>query len=213
MKPATLVLLLKGEPATEILLGYKKTGFGTGKITGIGGKSNPARRRSPVPRGNSPKRQESPFPLHPWGCAPSWSSTSPTKPSGNTVSTFSLPISGKANPPKAAKSARSGSPWRESLTPACGMMPITGCRACSQGKNSRQNSSSSLTTRQWSRRHSSRWHHPKRKRHGKSRAFGDAAIVYATLTGLLLSHRPWILHMETACRVPGSLIFMETITS
>jgi len=41
MKPATLVLLLKGEPATEILLGYKKTGFGTGKITGIGGKVEP----------------------------------------------------------------------------------------------------------------------------------------------------------------------------
>ncbi|HIE56740.1 MAG TPA: 8-oxo-dGTP diphosphatase, partial [Anaerolineales bacterium] len=41
MKPATLVLLLKGNPTAEILLGYKKIGFGQGKFTGIGGKIEP----------------------------------------------------------------------------------------------------------------------------------------------------------------------------
>ncbi len=41
MKPATLVLLLKGDPPAEILLGYKKIGFGQGKIAGIGGKIEP----------------------------------------------------------------------------------------------------------------------------------------------------------------------------
>ena len=38
MQDATLILLLKGNPVAEILLGYKKIGFGQGKYTGIGGK-------------------------------------------------------------------------------------------------------------------------------------------------------------------------------
>ena len=38
MKDATLVFLLKGNPASKILLGYKKTGFGQGKYAGFGGK-------------------------------------------------------------------------------------------------------------------------------------------------------------------------------
>jgi 8-oxo-dGTP diphosphatase len=41
MIDATLVLLLKGQPVSEILLGYKKGGFGQGKITGFGGKIEP----------------------------------------------------------------------------------------------------------------------------------------------------------------------------
>lgn len=41
MKPATLVLLLRGDPPSEILLGYKKINFGQGKIAGIGGKIEP----------------------------------------------------------------------------------------------------------------------------------------------------------------------------
>jgi 8-oxo-dGTP diphosphatase len=35
---ATLVYLLKGDPTEEILLGYKKDGFGKGKFVGYGGK-------------------------------------------------------------------------------------------------------------------------------------------------------------------------------
>jgi len=35
---ATLILILKGQPPTEILLGYKKVGFGQGKYAGFGGK-------------------------------------------------------------------------------------------------------------------------------------------------------------------------------
>jgi len=38
MREATLVLLLKDDPVFEVLLGYKKTGFGQGKYTGFGGK-------------------------------------------------------------------------------------------------------------------------------------------------------------------------------
>jgi 8-oxo-dGTP diphosphatase len=38
MQDATLVILLKGKPISEILLGYKKIGFGQGKYTGFGGK-------------------------------------------------------------------------------------------------------------------------------------------------------------------------------
>ena len=38
MKDATLVFLLKGKPVSEVLLGYKKSGFGQGKYTGFGGK-------------------------------------------------------------------------------------------------------------------------------------------------------------------------------
>ncbi len=40
MKAATLVLLGK-QPITEILLGYKKIGFGQGKYAGFGGKVEP----------------------------------------------------------------------------------------------------------------------------------------------------------------------------
>ena len=38
MQDATLVILLQGSPIREVLLGYKKIGFGQGKYTGIGGK-------------------------------------------------------------------------------------------------------------------------------------------------------------------------------
>ena len=38
MQDATLVIPLKGDPISEVLLGYKKVGFGQGKLTGIGGK-------------------------------------------------------------------------------------------------------------------------------------------------------------------------------
>jgi ADP-ribose pyrophosphatase YjhB (NUDIX family) len=38
MKDATLVFLVKGKPVSEVLLGYKKIGFGKGKYTGFGGK-------------------------------------------------------------------------------------------------------------------------------------------------------------------------------
>lgn len=38
MKTTTLLLLIKGDPISNILLGYKKVGFGKGKYTGIGGK-------------------------------------------------------------------------------------------------------------------------------------------------------------------------------
>jgi 8-oxo-dGTP pyrophosphatase MutT (NUDIX family) len=38
MQDATLVFLLKGKPVSQVLLGYKKIGFGQGKYTGFGGK-------------------------------------------------------------------------------------------------------------------------------------------------------------------------------
>jgi 8-oxo-dGTP diphosphatase len=38
MIEATLCLLTRGDPATGVLLGYKKAGFGSGKYTGFGGK-------------------------------------------------------------------------------------------------------------------------------------------------------------------------------
>jgi len=38
---ATLVYLLRGDPPGEILLGFKKVGFGTGKYVGYGGKIEP----------------------------------------------------------------------------------------------------------------------------------------------------------------------------
>ena len=38
MQEATLVFLCKGNPVSEVLLGYKKIGFGQGKYTGFGGK-------------------------------------------------------------------------------------------------------------------------------------------------------------------------------
>jgi len=38
MRDSTLVLLLSGNPVSEVLLGYKKIGFGQGKYTGFGGK-------------------------------------------------------------------------------------------------------------------------------------------------------------------------------
>ena len=38
---ATLVYLLKGDPVSEILLGFKKDGFGKGKYVGYGGKIEP----------------------------------------------------------------------------------------------------------------------------------------------------------------------------
>lgn len=38
MKDATLVILLRGNPVFEVLLGFKKIGFGQGKYTGFGGK-------------------------------------------------------------------------------------------------------------------------------------------------------------------------------
>jgi len=41
MRDATLVFLLKGNPVSEVLLGYKKIGFGLGKYTGFGGKVEP----------------------------------------------------------------------------------------------------------------------------------------------------------------------------
>jgi 8-oxo-dGTP diphosphatase len=41
MQTATLIFLLKGEPVAEILLGYKKVGFGAGKFAGFGGKVEP----------------------------------------------------------------------------------------------------------------------------------------------------------------------------
>ncbi len=41
MKNRTLGLLIKGNPPQQVLLGFKKRGFGQGKITGIGGKVEP----------------------------------------------------------------------------------------------------------------------------------------------------------------------------
>jgi 23S rRNA (cytosine1962-C5)-methyltransferase len=38
---ATLCILMRREPALQVLLGYKKTGFGQGKYTGFGGKVEP----------------------------------------------------------------------------------------------------------------------------------------------------------------------------
>jgi 8-oxo-dGTP pyrophosphatase MutT (NUDIX family) len=38
MRDRTLCLLIRGNPPDEVLLGYKKNGFGAGKFTGIGGK-------------------------------------------------------------------------------------------------------------------------------------------------------------------------------
>ena len=38
MKVSTLCLLLRGESPGEVLLGFKKVGFGRGKVTGFGGK-------------------------------------------------------------------------------------------------------------------------------------------------------------------------------
>ena len=38
MQKATLVFLLRGNPPQEVLLGFKRAGFGTGKHTGFGGK-------------------------------------------------------------------------------------------------------------------------------------------------------------------------------
>ncbi|MEW5873109.1 MAG: 8-oxo-dGTP diphosphatase [Chloroflexota bacterium] len=38
LRQATLCLLLRGEPPAEVLLGYKKVGFGQGRYTGFGGK-------------------------------------------------------------------------------------------------------------------------------------------------------------------------------
>jgi len=38
VRDATLCFLVRGKPPTEILLGYKKTGFGAGKWGGFGGK-------------------------------------------------------------------------------------------------------------------------------------------------------------------------------
>ena len=38
MRDSTLVILLKGNPVSKVLLGYKKIGFGQGKYTGFGGK-------------------------------------------------------------------------------------------------------------------------------------------------------------------------------
>ena len=35
---ATLCMLVRGSPVREVLLGYKKTGFGQGKYSGFGGK-------------------------------------------------------------------------------------------------------------------------------------------------------------------------------
>ena len=41
MKNATLCLLVRGSPPDEILLGFKKVGFGAGKYNGFGGKIEP----------------------------------------------------------------------------------------------------------------------------------------------------------------------------
>ncbi len=46
MREATLVLLVKGDPPREILLGLKKAGFAAGKWTGFGGKIEPG--ESPI---------------------------------------------------------------------------------------------------------------------------------------------------------------------
>jgi 8-oxo-dGTP diphosphatase len=41
VRDATLCLLVRGDPPEEILLGFKKTGFGMGKYNGFGGKVEP----------------------------------------------------------------------------------------------------------------------------------------------------------------------------
>jgi len=41
MVDATLCFLIRGDPPAEILLGYKKVGFGRGKWGGLGGKVQP----------------------------------------------------------------------------------------------------------------------------------------------------------------------------
>jgi len=41
VREATLCFLLRGEPPDEILMGYKKVGFGAGKWSGFGGKIEP----------------------------------------------------------------------------------------------------------------------------------------------------------------------------
>ena len=41
VREATLCLLIEGTPPRRILLGFKKQGFGAGKITGFGGKVEP----------------------------------------------------------------------------------------------------------------------------------------------------------------------------
>jgi 8-oxo-dGTP diphosphatase len=41
MKQTTLCLLLRGKPPEQVLLGFKKQGFGQGKYTGFGGKVEP----------------------------------------------------------------------------------------------------------------------------------------------------------------------------
>lgn len=38
VRDATLIFLIKGDPVSEILLGYKKAGFAQGKVNGFGGK-------------------------------------------------------------------------------------------------------------------------------------------------------------------------------
>jgi 8-oxo-dGTP pyrophosphatase MutT (NUDIX family) len=38
MRDVTLCLLVRGDPPTEILMGFKKAGFGAGKYDGFGGK-------------------------------------------------------------------------------------------------------------------------------------------------------------------------------
>jgi 8-oxo-dGTP diphosphatase len=38
MRTATICFLLRGTPPSDVLLGYKKRGFGAGKIVGVGGK-------------------------------------------------------------------------------------------------------------------------------------------------------------------------------
>ena len=41
LRRSTLCIPVRGDPPAEILLGYKKTGFGAGKVTGFGGKVEP----------------------------------------------------------------------------------------------------------------------------------------------------------------------------
>ncbi|MFN2185926.1 MAG: 8-oxo-dGTP diphosphatase [Anaerolineae bacterium] len=41
LRETTLCLLMRGNPPRHVLLGYKKEGFGAGKITGFGGKVEP----------------------------------------------------------------------------------------------------------------------------------------------------------------------------
>jgi 8-oxo-dGTP pyrophosphatase MutT (NUDIX family) len=42
MREATVCLLVRGDPPTHILLGFKKAGFGAGKYAGFGGKIRPS---------------------------------------------------------------------------------------------------------------------------------------------------------------------------